>query len=160
MKSAAIYTRFSPRPGANECLSNEKQEERCRAYCQNRGYEVVAVYADDAVTGGVFERPGLAAAIERLVSMEGDRVLVVDSVDRLARDMLVNLTIRHEVERAGGKLEFANGTTATETPEGRLFSHILFSQPLPLTREIALDLPQAGGSNVGRQMASSSGARP
>ena len=81
MPAAILYCRYSPRPGANECQSNEKQEERCRAYCQNRGYQIVAVHADEAVTGGVFERPGLAAAIERLGGIEDDRVLVVDSVD-------------------------------------------------------------------------------
>jgi len=50
---------------------------------------------------------------------------VVDAADRLARDMLVSLTIRHEVERAGGRIEYANGTPVAETPEGRLFSNIL-----------------------------------
>jgi len=52
-------------------------------------------------------------------------VLVADSVDRLARDMLVNLTIRHQVEKAGGRIEYANGTPVNDTPEGKLFSNIL-----------------------------------
>ena len=123
--TAVVYVRFSPRPGASKCLSNEKQEERCRDYCERRGYEVAAVYPDDAVTGGVFERPGLAAAIERLEGTKGDRILVVDSVDRLSRDMLVALTIRHEVERVGARIEYANGTPTATTPEGELFSNIL-----------------------------------
>ena len=125
MRIAIAYTRFSPRPNAKDCDSNEKQEERCRAYCEGKGYEVVAVHSDEAVTGGVFERPGLDAAIRDLEAYTCEKVLVVDSVDRLGRDMLVTLTIRHEVERAGGRIEFANGTPAATTPEGKLFSHIL-----------------------------------
>jgi len=125
MPAAVIYTRFSPRPNAEECDSCEKQEERCRAYCEHKGYRVVGVHSDEAVTGGVFERPALAAAIDSLGACEGGPVLVVDAVDRLARDMLVNLTIRYQVEKAGGRIEYANGTPTSTTPEGKLFSHIL-----------------------------------
>jgi len=39
--------------------------------------------------------------------------------------MLVTLTIRHEIERAGGRIEYANGTQINDTPEGKLFGHIL-----------------------------------
>jgi site-specific DNA recombinase len=52
-------------------------------------------------------------------------ILVVDAVDRLARDMLIGLTIRHQVDKAGATIEFADGSPNTDTPEGRLFSHIL-----------------------------------
>lgn len=143
MTTAIIYTRFSPRPNARECDSCEKQEERCRAYCEQERYEVVKVCSDPDTSGGILDRPGLLVAIE---VMRGDlkiigtfrgtellaasyldppAILVVDAVDRLARDMLVGLTIRHEVEKAGGRIEYANGTPADESPEGRLFSNIL-----------------------------------
>lgn len=74
------------------------------------------------MSGNVLSRPGLAAAIEAL---EPGMVLVVDTVDRLARDMLVNLTIRHQVDKAGATIEFADGSPNEDTPEGKLFSHIL-----------------------------------
>jgi len=123
MTAAVIYTRFSPRPNSQECDSCEKQEERCRAYCRHWGYDPCAVVFNERnASGGTLDRPCLRAAIDSL--QQGD-VLVVDSVDRLARDMLVTLTIRHEVERAGGRIEYANGTPVNETPEGRLFSNIL-----------------------------------
>jgi DNA invertase Pin-like site-specific DNA recombinase len=54
-----------------------------------------------------------------------DTVLVVDTVDRLARDMLITLSIRHEVERVGGRIEYANGTPPADTPEGELMCNIL-----------------------------------
>ena len=126
MTAAVIYTRFSPRPNARECDSCEKQEERCRAYCIQKGYRVVLnSLSDPDTSGGVLDRPGLSAAIRTIENFKGEVVLVVDAMDRLARDMLVSLTIRHEVERAGGRIEFANGTPVAETPEGRLFSNIL-----------------------------------
>jgi len=125
MAIAITYARFSPRPNAEECDSIEKQEERCLAYCRQRVYKVVDTFEDPDTSGGVLDRPGLSAAIRAIENFKGEVVLVVDATDRLARDMLVNLTIQHEVERAGGRIEFANGTPVAETPEGRLFSNIL-----------------------------------
>lgn len=122
MTQAIIYTRFSPRPNADQCKSCDKQEERCREYCQRKGYEVVDAFPDKDVTGGVLRRPGLAAALEALGP---GMVLVVDASDRLARDMLVNLTIRYQVERAGCHIEYADGSPVSNTPEGELFANIL-----------------------------------
>ena len=87
MTVAMISTRFSPRPDAAGCDSCDKQEERCRASCASRGYyKVRTVHPDDEVSGGVLDRPGLAAALRDLADagQEGeDAVLVVDTVDRL-----------------------------------------------------------------------------
>jgi DNA invertase Pin-like site-specific DNA recombinase len=117
-----IYTRFSPRPHADECKSNEKQEERCRAYCKKHDYIVFRVCGDAAVSGKLIDRPGLSAA---MASLEPGMVLVVDTSCRLARDMLVNLTIRHQVDQAGCTIEFADGSPTASTPEGELFQNIL-----------------------------------
>ncbi len=122
MTRAIIYTRFSPRPNAADCDSCEKQAERCRLYCIRADYHVTTDYRDESVSGGVYDRPGLKRAIDAL--KRGD-VLVVDSADRLARDMLVSLTIRHEVELIGARIEYANGSTCSNTPEGKLFENIL-----------------------------------
>ena len=121
-KQAIIYTRFSPRPNARECDSCKKQEERCHKYSWNRGYSVSGWHSDESISGGILNRPGLRAAISQLIP--GD-ILVVDSSDRLARDMLVNLTIRHQVEQAGATIEYANGSPSEDTPEGKLFQNML-----------------------------------
>ena len=119
---AIIYTRFSPRPNARECDSCEKQEERCRAYCEQKGYKVQAVFPDRNESGGILLRPRLMQAVEYLTP---NKILVVDSSDRLARDMLVSLTIRHQVEQVGATIEFADGSPPDTTPEGKLFQNIL-----------------------------------
>lgn len=121
-KQAIIYTRFSPRPNAKECDSCEEQAERCVAYCARKGYDWHLPYKDENVSGGILDRPELSKAID---SLQLDDILVVDSSDRLARDMLVNLTIRHQVEQAGATIEYANGSPSEDTPEGRLFQNML-----------------------------------
>jgi site-specific DNA recombinase len=64
----------------------------------------------------------LKAALEAL---QPGMVLVVDRNDRLARDMLVALTIHKTVEEKGCTIEFADGSPMRTTPEGKLFQNIL-----------------------------------
>ncbi len=122
IKSAIIYTRFSPRPNAAECDSNEHQEARCVNYCLSRGYHGGVVFSDRSVSGKTANRPALNAAIQ---AIKPGMVLVVDRNDRLARDLLVALTIHHEVEQRGGTIEFADGSPLRTTPEGKLFQNLM-----------------------------------
>ena len=119
---AIIYTRFSPRPKAADCTSNEKQFERCRNYCERKEYGWDPLFQDCRVSGSILQRPGLQAAI---AALEPGMVLVADSSDRLARDLLVYHTICHEVEKAGATIEFADGSPVADTPESKLFRNIL-----------------------------------
>ncbi len=121
-KQAIIYTRFSPRPNADECKSCDKQEERCFAYATTLGYQVSDGFRDEATSGSALNRPGLVEAIGHLGP---GWVLVVDSSDRLARDMLVNLTIRQQVADAGATIEYADGSPNGASPESVLFQNIL-----------------------------------
>lgn len=121
-KQAIIYTRFSPRPNADECTSWEKQDDACTTYCVVKEYAIGSRFHDKAVSGKDLNRPMLQAAIDAL--SPGD-ILVVASSDRLARDMLVNLTIRQQIINAGAMLEFADGTPPATSPEGKLFQNIL-----------------------------------
>ena len=120
-KQAIIYTRFSPRPNARECDSCERQEERCRWYCHQRDYHVDHAFHDENVSGGILDRPRLGAAIE---SLQPGMILVVDSSDRLARDMHVYYAIVGEVQAAGATIEYANGQPCADTPEGRYIQGI------------------------------------
>lgn len=122
MKQAVLYARFSPRPKKKDCNSNEKQEERCQAYCHQRKYTIISFHADKAVSGKTLNRPGLTAAISAL---QPGMILVVDSRDRLARDMLVSLTIHQQVKERGATIEMADGSPSRETPEGNLMANVL-----------------------------------
>lgn len=122
MTMAIIYCRFSPRPNAAECDSCEKQEERIRAYCSRRGYEIKGKpFKDKNISGGTINRPGLLAAIETL--SPGD-LLVADTTDRLARDTFVSLTIQHDVNKKGAAIEYANGTPPANTAIGELINTV------------------------------------
>ena len=122
MTRAILYSRFSPRPNADDCESCDRQLELCTAYSARQGYVVDATFEDRAVSGGELDRPGLVAAINEL--RQGD-ILVVAARDRLARDMLVALTITAQVCAKGARVEYADGSPNDTTPEGKLFGNIL-----------------------------------
>lgn len=153
MKKAILYSRFSPCPGQDSNLSNERQEERCKAYCDKNGYEVLDCFRDNAVSGTILVRPALTLALEALGP---DMVLVVDRCDRLARDVIVDLTIRQKIKATGALLEFADGSPNDDSPEGRLVSGIfaLFASyerdRIAARTSAGLRRKQASGEFLGR----------
>ena len=80
---AAIYTRFSSQ--AQNPLSCADQEAVCRDWCASNGYEVAAVYADEAVSGRSDRRPAFQAMIADAEGSGWDAV-VVYKLDRFARN--------------------------------------------------------------------------
>src|ERR1700678_2712188 len=66
----------------------EREVERRRGDVAGKGWELVQMYADNAVSGkSMSNRPGLGEALASLTSGRAD-VLVVAKLDRLSRSML------------------------------------------------------------------------
>ena len=125
---AVTYVRFSPRPGSKACDSCDKQRKRCQDYANSKGYWRVADFQDAAVSGGDLNRPGLEDMLKYLKKHATDHsriAVIVDCVDRLARDLLVNLTLRQRIEKAHGVLEFADGTPNDDTPGSKFFVNMM-----------------------------------
>jgi DNA invertase Pin-like site-specific DNA recombinase len=99
LKQAIIYTRFSPRPSAGDCMSCEFQEQKCQEYCESHGLDVLAVYHDKRFSGKQScKRPGLEKALYRVCNLwEG--VLVVYNLARLARSTKEAITLTKTLER-------------------------------------------------------------
>lgn len=122
-------------------------------YCDKKQYEVVHVCSDSAITGGVFTRPAL---IEAFSFLQPGMILVIDRNNRMARDMLVALTIQHEVAQRGCMIEFADGSPLQTTPEGRLLQNVLsaFSQyereKICENTKAGLARKKANGESMGR----------
>lgn len=125
---AYIYTRFSPRPFAQDCNSCDKQIERCRAFCKSRNHDIIGVFRDENVSGTITERLAMNEIIFLLAEKKDeDRVVVIDSPDRLARDMMVGLVLRERIVRAGGKLVYADGSTTGNSPEDTFISNMMLA---------------------------------
>ena len=72
--------------------SDKRQRAAIAAFAKARGYKLVDEFYDAAVSGAdpVGERPGFAAMLQRIAT-NGVRCIIVESPDRFARDLAVQL---------------------------------------------------------------------
>jgi DNA invertase Pin-like site-specific DNA recombinase len=100
---AVAYLRTSSRTnvGADKD-SDKRQRAAIEAYGKAAGYQIDGEFYDAAVSGAdpVSERPGFAEMLERLMS-NGARTIIVESPDRFARDLMVQLA-GHDMLKARG----------------------------------------------------------
>lgn len=120
---AIIYTRFSPRPNADESTSTQTQLESCRKYCAEHGYEVMGEFSDEGQSGNSVDREGLWNAIS---SLRKGWVLVVRWRSRLAREVFLMQIIERAVAANDAFIEAADpGENNGDSPQDRLVRGIL-----------------------------------
>ena len=126
---AVIYCRVSSIKQRIDGSGLESQEHRCRQYALAQGYEVEAVFPDDASGGGDFmERPGMAALLSYLDAQKGKPYVVIfDDLKRMARDTQFHLKLRQAFKSRGATIECLN-YRIDESPEGTFIETILAAQ--------------------------------
>lgn len=103
--TAALYIRVSTTRQEDSGTSLDTQEAACRAYCEKRGYDVVAVYREVFSGAELLRRPALTAARQAIRSGAAG-VLLCYAVDRLGRKQAHVAIVAEEAEQAGARLEF------------------------------------------------------
>src|SRR5262249_1120980 len=73
--------------------SDKRQRAAIAAFAKANGYVIVGEFYDQAVSGAdpIAERPGFKAMLDRIAG-NGVRCIIVESPDRFARDLTVQLT--------------------------------------------------------------------
>ncbi|MEP7314196.1 MAG: recombinase family protein, partial [Pseudomonadota bacterium] len=104
---AAIYTRYST--SMQREASSEDQARNARRRIDAEGWELLAHYKDEGISGSTTERPGYQAMLAAAEGRQFD-VLVVDDLSRLSRDQV-------ESERMIRRLEF-RGIRIIATSDG------------------------------------------
>lgn len=89
---AYLRTSSSTSVGAGKD-SDKRQRAAITAFARSAGYTIVDEFYDAAVSGAdpIGERPGFKAMLDR-IAHNGVRVILVESPDRFARDLTVQLT--------------------------------------------------------------------
>lgn len=122
MLRAAIYARFSSENQRDESI--DAQVRICRQYCDSKGYTVVKVYADEAISGRTDQRPQFQQMLADAKAKMFD-VIVMDKVDRFARDRYDSAIHKHYLRRKCGiRLEYAS-QRIDATPEGEMLEGVL-----------------------------------
>ena len=104
---AVIYARISSVAQLQKGHGLESQATRCREYARMKNYAVAEIFHDEAVSGGVIDRPGITAMLEYLKQHKSasPHVVVIDDISRIARDIKTHLELRSAIAEVGAKLE-------------------------------------------------------
>jgi DNA invertase Pin-like site-specific DNA recombinase len=129
VKKAVAYLRTSSRTNVGQDKDSDKRQVAAiEGYAKAAGFEIVATFYDAAVSGAdsVADRPGFAAMLEALLA-NGARTIIVESPDRFARDLMVQLA-GHDMLKAKGITLVAASAPAhfvEETPTAVLVRQVL-----------------------------------
>ena len=128
-QKAIIYCRVSSTKQTTEGTGLQSQELRCRRYAADKGYDVAAVFPDDASGGGDYmQRPGMVALLSFLDAQPDENFVVIfDDLKRFARDTVFHLQLRQALDARGAQVECLN-FTFEDTPEGQFIETILAAQ--------------------------------
>ncbi len=105
MTRCAIYVRVSTAGQEQDGTSLDTQEEQCRTYAAERGWQVVAVYRETHTGSELWERPQMTALRETVRSSAVD-VILAYALDRLSRTQTHVAIVAEECVRAGAQLAF------------------------------------------------------
>jgi Site-specific recombinases, DNA invertase Pin homologs len=124
MKKAVIYCRVSSEKQVREGHGLEGQEKRCQDYADHRGYTVEKVFRDYGVSGGIVERPGIQALLSYIVSKGGGFSVIVDDINRFARDVESHFILKKALIASGSELLCVN-MKFEDTPDGVFFETMM-----------------------------------
>lgn len=117
-RRAVLYLRQSV--AREESISLELQETAGRDYCARQGYEVVAVEADEGISGRRWNnRPAVSRVMGMIENGQAD-VIVLWKWSRLSRSRLDWAIAVDAVETHGGRIESATEPVDITTSTGRL----------------------------------------
>lgn len=127
MKKAVLYRRVSSQRQSEEGRSLADQETELRAYCRNKGWEVVASF-EDAMTGrrgSADKRAGLQEAMA--MCCETGAVMVVYDLTRLARSVVDGCRIIERLQDCGAGIVVLGSSIDSTTPMGKFAIRVLLS---------------------------------
>ena len=104
MTKAFAYLRVSGK-GQIEGDGFTRQLEAIRKYAKSHEIRLAKVFRDEGVSGtkDLLNRPALAALIQALHG-DGVKLVLVEKLDRLARDLMIQESILHDLTRSGFQL--------------------------------------------------------
>ncbi|WP_424980243.1 recombinase family protein [Leisingera sp. S232] len=103
-QQAVIYCRVSSVAQLKKGDGLASQESRCREYARYKGYDILEIFNDNK-SGGDASRPAMMALLEFLSSQKETCVVIIDDINRFARDVVGHWQLRAMLAEAGGKLE-------------------------------------------------------
>jgi DNA invertase Pin-like site-specific DNA recombinase len=150
--------RVSTTDQAREGVSLDAQRARITAWCAANGYELVALHADEGLSGkSTMNRPALRAALTDACT--GRAALVVYSLSRLARSTKDALSISERLAKADADLVSLSESIDTTSAAGKMVFRMLavlaeFERDVIAERtRVAMQHKKARGERISHQAA-------
>jgi DNA invertase Pin-like site-specific DNA recombinase len=126
---ALAYLRTSSATNVgSEKDSDKRQRDSIDRFAKAAGYEVVEEFCDAAVSGAdpIDARPGFSRMLERIAG-NGVRVIIVETANRFARDLIVQETGYRKLRELGIELIAADSPDSfvEDTPTATMVRQIL-----------------------------------
>ncbi len=121
---AAIYIRVSTEEQAKEGISMKAQEERCRAFCIARGWDVFKIYKDPGFSAKNLSRPAMKRVLQDAKDKKF-RVLVVYKFDRFSRNLKDLLFTLEDLRKLAINFTSVTEQIDTTTAMGKAFFRII-----------------------------------
>jgi len=156
--NVVCYFRVSTDKQAESGLGIEAQKQAVEGFCARQGLSVVSTHTDEGVSGktNLQDRPALLDAFASLEETAA-QAIVVAKIDRLSRDILIQLTLEKTLEQLGARLISAAGEgTEDESPQSTLVRHILAAVAeneaamVSVRTKAAMKAAKARGTHTGR----------
>lgn len=125
MTNAAAYLRVSTAGQLGEDrFGLEEQRDAVETFARAQDFEIVKWYADEGVSGAILDRPALQ---ELLQDAEGDgfEAVLVAKMDRVARDLYVQLFVEKELLVRGTEIVSVTEPVAGSDPMSRAFRQMM-----------------------------------
>ena len=128
-KRAVIYLRVSTAKQADkdegeEGYSLPAQREACQRKADQLGAEVVTAYIDRGESAKTADRPQFQRMLERIRVDQDVDYVILDKIDRFARNRRDDANVMFELRRAGAQLVSVK-ENVDETPAGQLLHAIM-----------------------------------
>ena len=125
MKKIIAYCRVST-DNQKEEGTIELQVEAIKDYCKSRDLELVEIFKDEGISGGLENRPALADLFSFLEEVKDIDAVVIFKLDRLARDLYIQEHIIKKLEALNvGLISTKEPNLASDDPMRKAFRQFM-----------------------------------
>ncbi len=104
-----------------------RQENAINDYARAKGFEVARIYKEKGVSGTIKNRPALTdMMISLMQNGRGIHTVIIERIDRLARDLMVQETILDDMNKSGVSIiSVTDGDLLEKDPTRKLVRQVL-----------------------------------
>jgi site-specific DNA recombinase len=123
-KKVGVYVRVSTEEQAKEGISLDAQVQRCKSFCDARGWKVYQIYTDAGFSAGSMKRPALTNLLKDIDEKKID-VLLVYKIDRFSRNLKDLISLLDDLKKKEVNFTSVTEQIDTTTAMGEAFFQII-----------------------------------